>query len=313
MLEPQAQSTPEGTLEKATADPTGRALLRGIALTIAGGALWGLNGTASKYLMSVYQVEPLWLACVRELTACWLFIAAAAVTNRERLTGVLRDRRGLLAILAVALGGILFSQVAYLEAIDWTNSGTATVLQALEMPMVLVYVCLRMRRRPRRRELLGLVFAFAGTFLMATGGNPTQLQLPLPGLLWGLTCAVAAAILAILPAAVMQKWGNFVVNGLSFLMSGVILLTFYQPWNHMPTLDGPGWALVGFSVVFGTFGAYGLYLQGIKEVGSVRGSLLSTAEPFVATLSSVLLLGATFTPPELVGMGMILATVFLTA
>ena len=50
MLEPQAQSTPEGALEGATSDPTGNALLRGILITVAGGALWGINGTVAKYL-----------------------------------------------------------------------------------------------------------------------------------------------------------------------------------------------------------------------------------------------------------------------
>ena len=136
MLEPQAQSTPEGALEGATSDPTGNALLRGILITVAGGALWGINGTVAKYLMDVYAVEPLWLACARELTACWLFLGAAWVRNRSRLAGVFHDRRSMASILAIALGAILFSQVAYLEAIDWTNSGTATVLQALSMPIV---------------------------------------------------------------------------------------------------------------------------------------------------------------------------------
>lgn len=313
MLEPQAQSTPEGALEGATSDPTGNALLRGILITVAGGALWGLNGTVAKYLMDVYAVEPLWLACARELTACWLFLGAAWVRNRSRLTGVFRDRRSLASILAIALGAILFSQAAYLEAIDWTNSGTATVLQALSMPIVLILVCLHTPRLPRRREVAGLILAFSGTFLMATGGDPTHLALPPVGLFWGLLCAVSATILSILPARMMRKWGNFVVNGLAFLISGLILAAFYQPWNHMPALDALGWALVAFSIVFGTFGAYGLYLQGVKEVGSVRGSILSTSEPLVATITSVVLMGVSFSLPELVGMAFILVTVLLTA
>ena len=109
---------------------------------------------------------------------------AAAVTarGREQLTGVLRSPSGLLQILGVSFAAILFSQVAYLEAIDWTNSATATIMQSLGMVLVLVYVCLKMRRRPRRRELLGVVLALVGTYLVATGGNPGQLNLPPEGL-----------------------------------------------------------------------------------------------------------------------------------
>ena len=286
---------------------------RGILLTLLGGTFWGINGTLSKVLMGTYGVQPLWLACVRELSACWLFLIAGYLTSPERLRGVLHDGRSLLSILGIAVGSILFSQVAYLEAINWTNSATATILQSLSVVIVMGYVCVVNRRRPRRRELIGLVLAVAGTYLVATGGDPTKLALPPQGLAWGMGCAVAATILAIQPVRMITRWGNFAVNGLAFLFSGIILTIAYQPWNHMPTLDAGGVVLVLLSVVLGTFGAYALYLQGVKEVGSVRGSMLGTSEPVMATISSVVWLGAVFTPMDLLGFLMIIVMVFLTA
>ena len=142
-----------------------RVVRRGIVATLVGGTFWGLNGTVSKWLMDTYAIDPLWLVCVRELFACWLFLAAAALTarGREQLAGVWRSPRDLLAIAGVSLGAILFSQVACLEAIDWTNSATATIMQSLGMVLVLAYVCLKVRRRPRRRELLGVALALVGT------------------------------------------------------------------------------------------------------------------------------------------------------
>ena len=288
---------------------------RGVVATLVGGALWGLNGTASKWLMDTYAIDPLWLVCLRELTACWLFLGAAALTarGREQLAGVWRSPRDLLAILGVSLGAILFSQVAYLVAIDWTNSATATIMQSLGMVLVMGFVCVRMRRAPRRRELLGIVLALVGTFLVATGGNPAQLSLPLEGLAWGLACAVAAACLAILPAGPMARWGNFTVNGYAFLVSGLILTVAYRPWEHMPALDGVAVAMLVGCVVLGTFGAYALYLQGVKDAGSMRASLLGTIEPVTATLATVVWLGTTFSGADLAGFAMIIAMVFLTA
>ena len=288
---------------------------RGMVATLAGGLLWGLNGTASKWLMDTYAIDPLWLVCLRELAACWLFFAAAAATQqgREQLTGVWRSPRDLLAIFGVSLGAILFSQVAYLEAISWTNSATATIMQSLGMGMVLVYVCLSRRRPPRRREVFGLALALVGTFLVATGGNPSQLSLPAMGLFWGLACACASACLSVLPAKPMAKWGNFTVNGIAFLMSGSIIAVFYRPWEHMPALDGAGIAMLAACVVLGTFGAYALYLQGVHDAGSLRASLLGTIEPVTATVATVVCLGTTFSPADFVGFAMILAMVYLTA
>ena len=296
-------------------DEQRRRIRRGIVATLVGGTLWGLNGTVSKWLMDTYAIDPLWLVCVRELTACWLFLAAAALTarGREQLAGVLRSPSGLAQVLGVSFAAILFSQVAYLEAIDWTNSATATIMQSLGMVLVLAYVCIKMRRRPRRRELLGVGLALVGTYLVATGGNPGQLNLPPEGLAWGLGCAVAAACLAVLPAAPMARWGNFTVNGLAFLVSGAVLSAWYRPWEHMPALDGLAVAVLALCVVAGTFGAYALYLQGVKDAGSMRASLLGTIEPVTATVASVVWLATPFSGAELVGFALIIVMVYLTA
>lgn len=288
---------------------------RGIVCTLLGGALWGLNGTVSKFLMETYGMDPLWLVCIRELTTCWLFIAAALATSdgRSKMGRVLHDGRGMLGILGVSLGAVLFSQVAYLQAINWTSSAMATIMQSLGMLIVLGYVCVTMRRGPRRREVLGVLLALVGTFLVATGGNPSSLALPLGGLFWGLVCAVSSACLSILPAKPMARWGNFVVNGLAFLISGVILTAAYRPWEHMPALDGLAIALLVFCILGGTFGSYALYMQGVHDAGSMRASLLGTIEPITATITTVLMLGTTFSPADLVGFAMILAMVYLTA
>ncbi len=310
---PETQLTAEPPTQTDGHGSSGSRLIRGVLITALGGTLWGLNGTLSKYVMETYAVDPLWFACVREFFACWLFLAAAAITDRRHLTQALSSSRALLGIFGMAIGVILLSQVSYLEAIKWTNSGTATVLQALSMPLVLIFVCITGRRLPRRRELVGLVLAATGTYLVATGGNPSNLALPLPGFIWGMLCAVAAMALTIFPARLMQRWGNFVVNGLAFLFSGLVLAVFVRPWACMPALDAFGWTCIGFSVVLGTFGAYGLYLQGVKEIGSVRGSFLSTTEPLVATISSILLLHTSFSVADIVGFIFIIVTVFLTA
>lgn len=287
---------------------------RGVVATLLGGVLWGLNGTVSKWLMDAYGIDPLWLVCLRELTACWLFLAAAALTSsgRAQLSGVLRSPRGMLSIVAVGFGSVLFSQIAYLEAIDWTNSATATIMQSLGMAFVLAYVCVKMRRRPRRREVLGVFLALVGTYLVATGGNPGQLNLPPQGLAWGLACAVAAMFLAVLPAVPMARWGNFTVNGLAFLISGAALTAVYRPWEHMPSLDGLAVAVLAGCVILGTFGAYALYLQGVKDAGSMRASLLGTIEPVTATVATVVWLGTSFAPTDIVGFALIIAMVYLT-
>ncbi len=299
--------------KRIAAKPERKALIRGILITLSGAALWGCNGTLVKCLMDRYAADPLWIACFRQLGCCGLFLLAARIEQKGRVTALVHDRKAMWGILGVALGSFLLSQVAYLMAIAWTNSATATVLQSLQMLICLTYVCIKVKRRPRKRELLGAVLALVGTYLIATGGNPGQLQLPLMGIFWGFMAAVAGAILAIQPAKLLGQWGSFAVNGVGFLISGIILTLFFQPWNHMPALDGFGWLLIILSITLGTFGAYGLYLQGVKEVGSLRATLLGTMEPVMATVTSIVWMGTVFDGATLIGFVLVVAMVYLTA
>lgn len=288
-------------------------IYRGMLFVLIGGASWGAFGTAAKYLLDAYHVDPMWLIDIRELFACWLFLGTAFVFDRKNLTTVLKCPQALAKIFVVSIFAILFSQVAYIYAVNATNSGTATIMQSLGMLGVLAFVCVIGRRWPRRREILGIVLALLGTYLLVTGGNPGTLNLPASGIFWGVMCAFAQAALSILPKPLMEKWGSFTVNGLAFLFSGTLIAVFYQPWNHMPQLDAFGILLVVIGVLVGTFLAFGLYLQGVKDAGSLRAVLLGTIEPVMATITTVAVLGTTFSIAELIGFALILAMVVLTA
>lgn len=288
-------------------------IYRGMLFVLIGGASWGAFGTAAKYLLDAYHVDPMWLIDIREIFACWLFLGTAFVFDRKNLTTVLKSPQELAKIFVVSIFAILFSQVAYIYAVNATNSGTATIMQSLGMLGVLAFVCVIGRRWPRRREILGIVLALLGTYLLVTGGNPGTLNLPTSGIFWGVMCAFAQAALSILPKPLMEKWGSFTVNGLAFLFSGTLIAVFYQPWNHMPQLDAFGILLVVIGVLVGTFLAFGLYLQGVKDAGSLRAVLLGTIEPVMATITTVVVLGTTFSIAELIGFALILAMVVLTA
>uniref|UniRef100_UPI00359CAB48 DMT family transporter n=1 Tax=Bifidobacterium adolescentis TaxID=1680 RepID=UPI00359CAB48 len=280
-------------------------------MTLCGGVLWGINATVSKILMGTYHASPLWIACVRELAAGVLFLACSAIMTPKLLSGMLRDRASYPRILATALVCVLLVQVAYLESINWTNSGTATVLQSLNLLFVLAFVCLRGKRFPGIREGVGVALAFAGTVLIATGGDITTLKLPLAGLAWGVVNAFSTAAMSIVPVKLIERWGNFTVNGVAFLISGLVLLPFVKPWASAPHLDWAGIGLMVFTVIGGTFGAFWLYMAGVMRVGAMRATMLGTSEPVMATISAVAWTGAVFEPTDLVGFVMILVMVFL--
>ena len=282
-----------------------RTIFIGMILTLLGGALWGTNATVSKILMGDYHVTPLQIACVRQLAAGVLFFITASICTRKQLVSAVKSTRSWGMFVLTGIVCVLLTQVSYLWAIDWTNSGTATVLQSLNLVFVLVYACLKNRRFPNVSENVGVLLAFVGTALMATGGDFSKLSLPIMGLIWGLVDAASTAALAIMPVKLIAKWGNLSINGITFIVAGLILLPFVRPWETMPALDWRGIALFAFTVVGGTFGAYWLFLSGIMRVGAVRGTLLGASEPVMAAITAVMFTGAVFSWADFVGFALI--------
>ena len=217
-----------------------RKMITGVLATLVGGSFWGFSGTSASFLFDTYHVDTLWLMSVRQILAGLLFMAVVVTRDRARLVKLWTtpaDRKQLLLFTAF---GLLFNQFCYLSAVRLTNAGTATVLQCLQLVIIMGYACVTDRRMPRTREVIGIGLALGGTFLIATGGDPTSLNISPLGLAAGLMCAVSAACMAVIPAKILPEYGSPIVTGSAMLTAGVVSCVFVQPWAHMPALDAAG-------------------------------------------------------------------------
>lgn len=284
----------------------------GVLATLFGGLFWGFSGTCADFLFENYAVDTLWLACMRQLVSGGIFLVVILLTQREKLFALLRNKRDMGILAVFAASGVLLNQLGYLMTIRLTNAGTATVLQCLQLIIIMVYACLTTHRAPRKRELAGVVLALVGTYLLATGGNPSNLAIPFEGLVVGLLAAVGAACMSIIPARLLREYGASVVTGMGMLLSGIVTSAFVQPWADMPALDGIGWAAFIVLAAVGSCLAYSLYMQGVKDIGSMRASLIGTIEPVSAAVTSALVLGTVFTVTDIAGFAAIIVMVFLT-
>lgn len=285
--------------------------LRGVVCALAGGSLWGFSGSCAQFLLGDYGFSPLMLTCVRMIGAGLLFMAYLALRKREVLSAMLHDKRALGQLAVFGIGGLYLSQLTYTIVIGYTNAGTATVLQCMNIIFVMIATCLIVRRAPRGAEIAGLILAIAATWLIATNGDPSRIVLPVPGILWGIANALAVAFYIMYPRRLLQKWGSLVVTGTGMLVGGIAAALVAIPRAGFPVLDGAGWAALLAIVVLGTCASFALYLQGVKDAGGVRASMLGVAEPVAATLISWLWLGTTFTAFDLFGFALMIAMVLI--
>ena len=285
-------------------------ILKGTLLTVVAGIAWGLSGTSGQYLM-VHGISALVLTNLRLLIAGGILMLLAYATAKDKMLAFLKDRKSLLSLLIFALIGLFLNQFAYLTAIQETNAGTATVLQYVCPVGILIYSCIKDKVAPTLGEIVSIILAIGGTFLIATHGQLDQLSITPTGLFWGLFSALTYALYIILPIALIKKWGSSLVIGVGMVIAGLIALPFTGVLQTaIPTSLDFLLAFAGI-ILIGTVFAYTAFLKGASLIGPVKSSLLASIEPISAVFFAFLIMDEQFYPIDFLGMAMILVAVTL--
>lgn len=283
---------------------------RGIACAFLGGVCWGFSGNCAEVLLVDYGLDVLWMTPARMFVAAVLFLAMAIITSRDKLVGALKDGKTMVRLFAYAIFGVILMQLTYLYAIQFAGAGTALTLQQLGLVFVMLYVCARARRAPNRGEVIGVVLAALGVICIATQGDLSNLNGNLQGVAWGIASALTLTFYNILPVKPLEKYGTPVVNGIGMFVGMVVCSIGTRPWDYEVSLPVEGWLVFLGLAVVGTFVAYFLYVQGVKDAGPMRASLLGTSEPVTGTFVSALWIGTLITSWDILGLVLILAMVF---
>lgn len=282
--------------------------LKGTLFTVIAGIAWGLSGTSGQYLM-VHGISALVLTNIRLIVAGLLLVLLSYIKSKEQFLAFLKDKSSLFSLLLFSLFGLFLNQLAYLSAIQETNAGTATVLQYVCPVGILAYTCIKDKVAPTIAEILSMILAIGGTFLIATHGQMDQLSMTPAGLFWGLFSALTYALYIILPIKLIQKWGSILVIGVGMTISGFVAVPFTGIIGASLLMSFDIFLAFAGIILIGTVFAYTAFLKGASLVGPVKSSLLASIEPISAVFFAFIIMGDIFYPVDFLGMAMILLAV----
>lgn len=282
---------------------------KGLILASLGATSWGFSGCLGQYLFMNYNTDPAWLTMVRMLASGVVLLLLTLFRKKKQAFGILKDKKDLLQLTLFAILGLLFCQYSYLSAINYSNSGTATVLQTLSVVIVPVGMCIFFKKKPEIKESISIVLALLGVFLIATHGNPSQMALSKAGLFWGICAAIGAVFYSTLSERIVAKWGSPAVTGYGMLIGGIFFTLLARPWDAYVPLDFKAVIALALTVFLGTIAAFLFFLKGISYIGPDKALLIGTLEPVSATIISFFWLHTTFTPADIIGFICILSTV----
>ena len=166
----------------------------GTLILVIGCTLWGISGTCGQYLFSEKGIESGWLVMVRMFISGIVLVAICLIRKDSGLISIWKSRKDTIRLLIFTFCGFLVSQYSYLTAIYYSNASTATVLQEVSPALIIFVVCLGGKRLPHKKELICVLLALTGTFLVATKGRFDSLALSREGLFWGLMSAVGIVL-----------------------------------------------------------------------------------------------------------------------
>ena len=240
-----------------------------------------------------------------------ILLTVCAIKNKKKIFDVWSGKSNFLRMAAFTVFGLIMCQYAYFTAIEHSNAGTATVLQYLSPAMILVFICLKNKKLPTAAEIIAIILAVGGTFLIATGGNISSFTVTPAALVWGLLAAVFLVCYSLIPVKLLQISDTPTVLGWGMLIGGIALMFVFRPWEIMPVISLPLIGAVAGIVILGTVLAYSFYLEGIHLIGATKASIISSIEPVAATVISAVWLKTEFSSVDIIGFIMIISTVFI--
>ncbi|MDY5482199.1 MAG: DMT family transporter [Veillonella caviae] len=285
----------------------------GIALTLLGATLWGVSGTSVQFIGNYRHMNLEWLITMRLTMAGLLTVLYAWFRQGNSIFDVFRNWRDTVSLIIFGVFGMALCQYTYFRSIVIAGAGIATVLQYLAPSMIIIYLLLRYGKRPTRGELISVILALVGTIcLMGNDGFSVE-SFRSDVLFWGLLSAVGVAVYSVSPVRLLATYGTVPMVGWGMLISGIVAgLLFQQPHSYA---EWDVWTMIGcFNVVFlGTIVSFNAYLEGVKRIGAVSGSILSSVEPISAAFFGWALLDNQFSLLGIIGMAMIIGTVVITS
>lgn len=297
----------------ATARP--RPLLGGVGIALFSSAVFGLSGSFAKALLEVG-----WSPA----TAVTLRMAGAALVLLVPTLMVMRGKWPLVAknwksIMLFGLFGVGACQFFYFLAVERLDVGVALLLEYLAPVLIVLFLWVKFRTRPRFMTIGGTMLSLAGLVLVLDLAGDTRVD-PI-GVLWGLGAAVGLVVYffvsaradGALPPIALATGGLLVGSGTMGLLALLGLLEMKMTFVpvKLAQWETHWWVALAGLIIFSTVLSYVSGIMAARALGSKLASFISLTEVLFAVLWAWLLLGELPAGIQLLGGVLIVGGVLL--
>ena len=176
--------------------------------------------------------------------------------------------------------------------------------------MVVIWHSLYQKKFPTRAEILAVIFAMIGVFLLVTGGDPSKIIVPLSCVVWSLASGATFAFSAIFPKRLfkLRIEPAFVIS-VGMFIGGLITFLLIDNWNWSPFVTEGTLFNVSWIIIFGTVIAFLSFNAGLKFLTSEEATVTAMTEPASSVVISYFVFGTAFGIVESIGIILVLIAI----
>lgn len=286
----------------------------GLIMIITGATLWGLSGPMIQWLFQHTKVSSIDFLVIRLLLA-GVFILSFLLIKKQNIFRIWQQPRHLLQLIIFSILGMLGAQYAFIETVHISNAVTATLFQFLGPVLITIYVAMQYKKLPSTMQVLAIVAALTGTYFIITNGSVQNIVLSKEAILFGLLTAIGFAFYTLHPASLIKQWGTTLIIGWGMLIGGIALFIYNRSfeWKQLSqTFTLLTFSMLILIIISGTL-SFLLYIGSLKYLSPTETSILSSIEPLVAAIISIVWLKESFGAYQLLGgVCIVVAVIFLT-
>lgn len=269
---------------------------------------WAGNYVYGKYVVA--EMSPIQMSFSRWLIAVFLLFPIAHWIERPDWKKVFKEWK---VLIAMAILGILAYNILLYEALRYTTSLNASIVNSMSPALIVLLSTILLREKLSLRSILGLLVSLLGVLLVLTNGqlqqvfqisyNKGDLLVLLAILVWGFYSIIGRRMRSIPP---ISATAASVLIGLFILLPFVIASGYHIP-NQTHTLIG-----ILYIGIFPSVGSYILWNVALRHMNAGQaGIYLYLITVFTAILS--LLLGKSITLVQICGGLLVFIGLYLTS
>ena len=267
---------------------------KGISMALIAAILWGISGNFSEYIFTHSDITDLSYTTFRMLfSGIILLIYGIFLNSFSEFKKLIFDKKNILKLSIYSLFGIMGLQYTFSKTVLLSNAPLATLLQFLSPLIILVYISVENRIKPKLSEVILTIISLLGMFLIVTNGNLSNISVSPQALIMGIISAMTF-VFYIIYIKNFFKYDMCLIVGLGMLLGSVSLAPFTNHLNFIQSMNRNDIiSAFAFNVILGNVIPFYFFLESTRYIRPNITAIIGSFEPITALLISVFIMKTT--------------------